>query len=207
MKLNLLTQKLYSYFFECYLGIRTTGFVAPTVQWGVHYTPLPYQAIRRILDRLSLEENDVFVDIGCGKGRVICCACRRPLRRTVGIEVNEELLRLAVANAGKVRHRKAPFEGLAMPAEEYDYPDATVIYLYNPFDRPIMDKVMGRITESYRRSPRDVRVAYANCLHEDSLRQTGWLVKREEWPASLFPGFGCPISFWSSMSNGDLHGS
>ena len=33
----------------------------------------------------NLAPGDVFVDVGCGKGRVVCCAARRPLRRVVGI--------------------------------------------------------------------------------------------------------------------------
>lgn len=199
MRLSTFCQRLDSLFWESYLGIETTGFLASTVPGGVHYTPLPYQVIRRILDRLELSPNDVFVDIGCGKGRVVSCACRRALRKVVGVEVNEVLLQQAIANVARVRNGKSPFEGQAVLAETYDYSDATAIYLYNPFDRPIMEQVFARIGESYRRQPRRLRVAYANCLHEDCLRQTGWLVKREEWSASRFPGFGCPISFWSSV--------
>jgi cyclopropane fatty-acyl-phospholipid synthase-like methyltransferase len=202
MKLNLLTQKVYSFFLESYLGIQTTGYVAPTVKWGVSYAPLPYHIIRRILDHLSMKRDDVFVDIGSGKGRVVCCACRLPLRKVVAIEVNESLLKLAVANSNKLRDRQSPLEALAIPAEEYDYIDATVIYLYNPFDRPTMDKVFARIDESFRRNPRPLRVVYANPKHEEPLRQTGWLVKREEWPATEFPGWGCSISIWSSEVRG-----
>lgn len=207
MNLSLLSQKVRSFISEQYLGIDTTGFVDPTVQWGVHYTPLPYHIIQRILARLALQPHDVFVDIGCGKGRVVCCVCRLSVRRVVGIEVNQELLNQANTNAQRMRQKKSPFEGLALPAEDYDYADATVIYLYNPFDRPIMDKVFARLDDSYHRSPRPLRVAYANCLHEEALRRTGWLVKRDEWPASSFPGFGCPISFWSTEDSGFKDGA
>ena len=198
MKLSLLPQKLYSYFFERYLGIETTGLVGSVIEGGGYYVPLPYLVINQILARLAMGKEDVFVDIGCGKGRVLCCACRKPLRKVVGIEVNESLVKLALANANRVRRKKTEVQVLAMPAEEFDYADTTAIYLYNPFGPPIMDKVFARIDESYRRKPRKLQVAYANCLHEEPLRRTGWLVKREEWPASKFPGFGCPISFWTS---------
>jgi SAM-dependent methyltransferase len=198
MRLNQLSQRAYSFVCERYLGIETTGFVAPTVEFAVHYTPLPYRVLRRIFNQLSLGEQDVFVDIGCGKGRVVCCASRFKISRVVAIEINEELLAQTVQNSAKVRNRKTPVEALAMPAEEYHYQDATVIYLYNPFGRPIMDKVFGRIDESFRKRPRKLRVAYVNCLHEDSLRGTGWLQKVQHWPATDFPGFDCPISFWES---------
>ncbi len=198
VRMKLLPQKLSSYVFERFLRIDTTGAVDPTVQWGVHYTPLPYEVIWRILGWLQLTPRDVFVDIGCGKGRVVCCACRFPVNRVVGVEVNPLLLEKAESNVRKMRRCRSRFEPLLMPAEQYHYDDATAIYLYNPFDKPIMEKVFGRIDASYRRKPRLLRVAYANCLHEEFLQRTGWLKKREEWPASQFPGFGCPISLWSS---------
>ena len=198
MNPSALAQKLHSYCVERYLGIHTTGYAASTVQWGVHYTPLPYRAIRQILDRMSLGADDVFVDIGCGKGRVVCCASRLRLRRVVAIEVNEVLLKSTIENAAAVRGRKTPVESLAVSADDYDYADTTAIYLYNPFGRPVMDKVFAKIDLSFKRKPRKIQVAYANCLHEGAFEPLGWLAKREEWPASKFPGFGCPISFWSS---------
>ena len=200
MNLSLFSQKVRSFVSERYLGIDTTGAVDPTVKWGVHYTPLPYHIISRILTRLELERSDIFVDIGCGKGRVVCCACRLPVRRVVGIEVNQDLLKQADSNVAHMRGPKASFEPIPLPAEAYDYPDATAIYLYNPFDRPIMDQVFQKLTQSYLRNPRRIRVAYANCVHEEPLRQTGWLKKQDEWPAREFPGFGCPISFWGTAN-------
>jgi precorrin-6B methylase 2 len=194
----IIAQRIYSYCIERYLGVQTTGYAAAPGKWGVHYTPIPYQVIHRILKRLSLVSEDVFVDIGCGKGRAVCCACRWPVRKVVAIEANEVLLRAARANADKVRGRKAPVEAMVVPAEAYDYDDATVVYLYNPFGPPIMDRVFERIGKSLERNPRCIRIAYANCVHEQSLQRLGWLVKREEWSAREFPGFGGPISFWDS---------
>jgi hypothetical protein len=200
MKPAEITQKIESYCYERYLGIHTTGYAASAVQGGVHYTPLPYRVIDEILDRLSLGADDVFVDIGCGKGRVVCCARRWLLRRVVAIEVNELPLKATIENAARVRGGKTPVESLAVSADAYDYPDATAIYLYNPFGRPIMDKVFAKVDQSFKRNPRSLQVVYANCLHEGVLRELKWLVKRDEWPSARFPGFGCPISFWSSKA-------
>jgi len=191
-----LSQKIYSFCVEHYLRINTTGFAAPTVKFGVHYTPLPYQIIFQILDRLNLREDDVIVDIGCGKGRVLCCACRRRVLKVVGIEVNEKLVNLAKLNSQCVRGRKAAIEIVLIPAEEYDYSEATALYLYNPFGLPVMELVISRLRESYRQKPRAIKIAYANAKHEDSLKKGHWLVKYDEWPAAKFPGFACPISFW-----------
>src|SRR4051812_7407460 len=98
MNLTLFSQRVYSFWWEHFLRIDTTGQVAPTVKWGVHYTPLPYQVIRRVLERMRPNSNDIFVDIGCGKGRVVCCAARRALTKVIGIEVNETLVEQAREN-------------------------------------------------------------------------------------------------------------
>jgi SAM-dependent methyltransferase len=198
MNLTFFSQRVYSFWWERFLRIDTTGHVAPTVKWGVHYTPLPYQVIRRLLERMQPSSQDTFVDIGCGKGRVLCCAARRPLKKVIGIEVNETLVALARENIRKLRGRRSPVEVVGLGAEQFDYSECTLIYLYNPFDKPIMNLVFDALSETYRRSPRHVMIAYVNCVHEQVLEQTGWLSKLEEWPATMFPAFGCPISFWSS---------
>jgi SAM-dependent methyltransferase len=192
-------QKLHSFAAERYLGIRTTGWTAPINRGGVHYTPLPYQLVFRMLRRAQLGSDDVFIDVGCGKGRVVCCACRYPIRRVVALEVNGRLLAEAMENVSRVKGRKVAVEPVEGPAEEYEFRDASVIYLYNPFDQPTTHQVLGRIRDSYRAHPRHIRIIYANCRHEGALIEGGWLRRCEQWPADRYPGFGYPVSFWESV--------
>src|SRR5262249_16705051 len=123
MQTQILWHKAYSWWYEFYLHIDTRGAVQPLTNEGVHYTPLPYPMIARMLKLLDLTPNDVFVDVGCGKGRVVCCACRLPVKRVVALELNRNLLDQAVENARKVRGRRAPVDPVATSAEEYDYAD------------------------------------------------------------------------------------
>jgi len=141
----------------------------------------------------------VFVDIGCGKGRVVCCVCRFPIKKVVALELNHDLLDQALSNVERMRGRKALIEPVQKTAEDYEYPDATVVYLYNPFNARITDLVMDRLFRSYSQSPRLVRVVYANPVHETAFERHGWLKKYDEWPASEFPVFGYPVSFWRSL--------
>jgi len=83
---------------DAYLGIDTTSQLetrAPTVfRPGTdqkHYESLDYVYLNGILNRLGLMPHDVFYDIGCGAGRVLCLAARRRVRRVVGIECVPEL--------------------------------------------------------------------------------------------------------------------
>lgn len=187
---------------EFRLGIETRGSEAAPNGNGLHYTPLPYPLIWRMLKTLKMGENDVFVDVGCGKGRVTCCACRQPIKKVVAIELNASLLRRATSNADRVRARKSEIEYVWMSAEEYDYAGATVVYLYNPFNADLMGRVMAKVLQSYECAPRTIRIVYANPVHEEILTRAGWLQRLEDWPASDFPVFGYRLSIWGSVEAG-----
>jgi SAM-dependent methyltransferase len=192
-------QKAISFAVERYLRISTAGHVSAVTKGGVHYTPLPYRVTWQILRHLNLQSDDVFVDIGCGKGRVLCCAARTAVGRVVGIEVNDGLAKQARTNLRKLRGRRAPGEVLSMFAENFDYADASVIYLYNPFDETILRKTLARIDQAFKARPRPISVVYANNMYEEPLRELHWLGKQYEWPATDFPSFGYPIGFWRSV--------
>lgn len=185
---------------ERWWRIDTTGRVEATTPEGVHYTPLPYVIIFRILDHLELGPRDVFVDIGSGKGRVLCCAARRRLSRVVGIEPNEDLVRVARGNMSRLRGVRTPVDLVVAMADAYDFADATVVYLYNPFGYSATAQVMETLARSHAANPRRLRVVYANPVHDQAmLEQHRWLKKTVEWPAADFPGFGYPVSFWESL--------
>lgn len=198
-RLKTLFHKLQSVWFEYYFGINTRGAVAPPTAEGVHYTPLPYPMVFKMLKTLELKSNDVFVDIGCGKGRVVCCACRLPIKKVVAIELNPALLEQTVKNVNRTRSRKCPVEPVATSAEQYDYDGTTVIYLYNPFNARLTELVMEKLFVSCSKSPRHLQVVYANPVHEQALRRNNWIEKYREWPASDFPVFGYPVSFWRTL--------
>jgi SAM-dependent methyltransferase len=195
-RLTIPWHKAVSWWFERSLGIETRGMVEPPTAEGVHYTPLPYPMIFRMFEQLALDRDDVFVDIGCGKGRVVCCTCRLPIRKVVGIEMNGTLLDKTRDNLNRLRGKQAPVVLVERSAEDYDYADATIAYLYNPFNERITQLVVDRLFESYTSRTRRMQVVYANPVHEHTLRKHDWLEKHTEWPASAFPVFAYAVSFW-----------
>lgn len=194
-----LLQKVHSFACEKYFGIQTTGRVHSSVPGCGYYSALPYRVTFRILKNLRLTNADVFVDVGCGKGRVVCCACRLPLRRVVGLELNKGLLQEAIENVAAMRGVRSEFEPVAGPAQQYDFRDATVVFFFNPFEQEPMVQVINKLGVSYKTSARRIRIAYANCIYEKPMYAATWLRKCEEWPPNTFPAFGRAISFWESV--------
>jgi SAM-dependent methyltransferase len=191
-------QKLSSVFTERWLGIQTTDRVEALTDEGIHYTPLPYVMITRMFEVLNPGKDDVFLDIGCGKGRVLCCASRLPMKRVIGIEQNGALLEVARKNVDNLRGANAPVDLICTSAETYSYDDATIVYLYNPFNERITHVTIDRLHASIKQKPRRLRIVYANPVHENVFTESGWLQKYAEWPSTAFPGFGYPVSFWEA---------
>ena len=68
------------------------------------YEPSPLLALRRGLRGRELRPDDVFLDLGCGKGRVLVDAVQLPFARVVGVELVPELVEQARANLARVEH-------------------------------------------------------------------------------------------------------
>jgi SAM-dependent methyltransferase len=121
-----------------------------------------YAALELIF-RGRLTSDDVLVDVGCGRGRVLNWWLANGFRhsRIVGLEYDP-----AVAAATKARLAKYPnvtvIQGNAL---DHLPEDATVMYLYNPFERPVVAEFIVKVTERY--SSRGVRLLYSNCRQVD----------------------------------------
>lgn len=141
-------------------GVKTRGFTA-SASFGfspavVHsYEGTPWELIRAAFDALEVDESDVLLDYGCGKGRVLFEARRYPFRRIIGVDIVPELVEVARSNLREdsrchIEHADAA---------DYAIPDdVTIIYLFNPFEGSSLEVVGGRIAESMRRRARPMRV-------------------------------------------------
>lgn len=102
--------RLGNLWWEARLSVRTRGVIDVQHSDAYHYATMSYRTIFQVLDHLQLGPHDSFVDIGCGKGRVLCCAARQSLRRVVGVDLSAELVQQARANAQSLRGRRSAVE-------------------------------------------------------------------------------------------------
>jgi len=144
-----------------------------------NYSAMHYSTIRKVLARLALEPSDVFVDIGSGKGRVLCCAALYPMRAVIGVDLSEELNEQARMNARHARGLRAPIEVHTVLADEFDYSECTVAFLFSPFGPETLRKVLSKIHAD--RGDRPVRIAYANPAHLEVFAEQDWLEQYDFW--------------------------
>jgi SAM-dependent methyltransferase/thiol-disulfide isomerase/thioredoxin/uncharacterized membrane protein YphA (DoxX/SURF4 family) len=142
-----------------------------------HYEPSPLPSLRWGLRRLHPGPEDVLVDFGCGKGRVICEAARRPFARVIGVEISQSLLNAARENVerNRRRFRCQNIDLVNADATDWEIPhDMTVAYLFHPFAGAVFDHVIENIVRSIERNPRRVRLVYAGPVFERNIISTGY---------------------------------
>jgi SAM-dependent methyltransferase len=156
-----------------FVPLRDLGVAAPG---RVPYSSSGPTVLWRALRGLPIGSDDVFVDYGSGKGFVVLqAAVRYPFRKVVGVEISDELTRIARENVARAQHRlKAQVELFVADAENWSLPDeATYVYMYKPFSGQLFETVLGRVLESLDRRPRDLVFIYANPVQEDFVLETG----------------------------------
>lgn len=160
-------------------GVNTSG-VVPTAKLdiseeqrchAVEYTPTMAVKFGSLLSYLPLRyEKYVFVDFGCGKGRVLLIASDFPFHSIVGVELSPSLHSAAGENIARYhsRHKQCfDIDAVCADATAFEFPaEPLVLYFFNPFSDTIMRKVLDNLTRSLQACPRDVVIIYDNPIHE-----------------------------------------
>ncbi len=133
--------------------------------FATRYEPIRDVDFATLLADAGLHYPDyTFVDLGSGKGRAVLLAAALPFRRIVGVEFSPRLDAVARANLEHYTGERncTDIELVCMDAARYDFPEDSplVLYLYNPFERPVMQQVADRLAASHARRPRRMLVLY-----------------------------------------------
>jgi SAM-dependent methyltransferase len=134
---------------------------------GGHWvsSPSPWYILPRALRKVGASDSDVFVDFGCGTGRMIHQAAKRPLKRVIGVEVIPEVAARAqdLVAAERGRYRCQSVEIVTGDVAQFRVPDDLTIAYFGQvqyFSPEEMDAVLRNLIESIDRRPRRVRLIY-----------------------------------------------
>ena len=129
------------------------------------YAPAPWKTLPYVIGLASLPvQGFTFVDIGCGKGKVLLSALQYPFARIAGVEYSPYLCQVAqknVAAARLLRRRCTNVEITCADAVEYPVPEGPVIFFFaNPFTDDLMERMLQNILSSYWTSPRPMYLIF-----------------------------------------------
>ncbi|MDD5130346.1 MAG: RsmD family RNA methyltransferase [Candidatus Omnitrophica bacterium] len=167
--------------FEKQHNIKTDGatFVEDTFSLykdGVMYQPTPYHVLAKIIGYLKPGPEDIFVDFGSGKGRVVFFTALRELKKVIGVEMDKSLVNIANNNLANFKSGKTAIEFINEEAVNFKIKDETIFFMFNPFGSKTLEKVLGNIKRSLLDNPRQIRLAYYAPAHRYLLDNEDWLV-------------------------------
>jgi SAM-dependent methyltransferase len=183
-----------------HFGIDTRGYIELEA-CGIHnaechsYTPASYVGVKLALNlALPTSEDEVFIDFGAGKGRVVIVAATYAFSRVIGVEIASELAAEARENITRARHRLTCTDVTILEADATSYhipPQATVLHFYNPFRGEALSRVVANICKSLQEAPRRATIMFCNADHfEQILRErspipAAWIKSTETIPIPL----------------------
>ena len=138
-----------------FLGELDPEAIGPSLQYATHYEATPVAEAEALIGSSPLTPAQAtFVDLGAGMGRVVLLAARRPFRSVIGVEISPALVEIARENLSTARDPKRIARDVKMvraDAADYAFPRGDlVVYMYNPFRGPVLDRVLTNLTASKR---------------------------------------------------------
>jgi len=187
------------------LGVQTFGYHPETGNpgdddWRVHYTPTPYSDIFRLLKLINLNDDDTFIDFGCGMGRSVFAASLMGAKRSIGVEIVPHLRDKAEENYRGSKLANKNIEFVNENADTYKADKATVIFMFHPFGEPTLRRVIDNI-ERDRTSGSTLRIIYINPIYDHVMAERSWLKQTNRLPAPKSMPISAPryaASLWQS---------
>ena len=150
------------------------------------YVATDYETFNLAMDHLIIRPGeDVFVDFGSGKGRIVLLAAELPFRRIIGVEFSKQLHDVALENlrGALPRLNCKDVELLLADATRWKVPDeATILFFFNPFHGDVLAKVFENIRRSLAEAPRKITIIYVRPekFFEKEIAWQEWLTRKLE---------------------------
>jgi SAM-dependent methyltransferase len=123
---------------------------------------ISYYALSLLFRGETIAEDDVLVDVGCGKGRVInWWLSRRLPNQIVGLELDPDV-------AARTRDRLRGYRNVTIVSGDgiENLPcDGSLFFLFNPFRKSVVNRLRKQILQLPHRNK--IRIFYYNCVHAD----------------------------------------
>jgi predicted RNA methylase len=172
----------------------------------IGYDPVRYPSLWAVLRNVEVNEDDVFVDIGCGRGRAVCVLATHSIKQSIGVEYQPEHAEAARQNAQTLRRRRTSIEILTGDAGTLRYKIGTIFLLNNPFGEQTMKRFLNVLHSSLKDHPRSIRIVYLRPVQEHVFNRQSWL-KRVQSFSIVGERVGHPLRVVEWHSVGDRDGA
>lgn len=162
------------------VGIGDLNGVGENGADAVHYWPTRPVDFHRVLAAVGELDHSqhTFIDIGCGKGRVVLLAAGLPFRKVVGVDFSPALVEQARRNVecytGEVR---TEIELLVGDAAELEFPPGDLLlYLFDPFGPVVLDRMARNLAACWKEHGQRITMIYYSPDYDDIMTAAGFRV-------------------------------
>lgn len=138
-----------------------------------------YSAMPLIFKNIEIKPDDVLVDIGCGKGRVINYWLSQKYKNPIiGLELDPVIAQSTARQFAK----KPNVTIIPGDAVRNVPPEGTIFYFYNPFDEQKVLQFEHRLAEI---TEKPVKIVYYNPQSLQAFANSSWQIKRINFEQDL----------------------
>jgi outer membrane protein assembly factor BamB len=131
----------------CY-DVRDAG--RPKKDSDAVFVPTPMDVVKRMLEFAAVKKSDVVYDLGSGDGRVVIAAAKAFGCRAVGVELDEDLVKAARAQAREAGvEKRVSFRHGDLFEADFSEADVVALYLLPEMNRRLVPK-LGRLRPGAR---------------------------------------------------------
>jgi 16S rRNA G966 N2-methylase RsmD len=164
--------------------IKPVSLEALTIEDGDISKSSPYEALNYYILETLLENfrklfpiENSLIDVGSGKGRVMVVAAHYGFKNITGVDFARELCAVAEKNMNKIKPKfpGTTFHIYCKDILNYEINAGDkVFFLFNPFNKEIMEKFLEKIDRSVKENQRTIYFIYANPQQKEVLLQKGY---------------------------------
>lgn len=126
--------------------------------------------VQLIMENVPINEKDVIVDVGCGVGKMLAMLHSHCMAKIIGVEIDPVIAEIA-------RERTKCMDNIKVITSnildcEAEIAEASIFYLFNPFNENILDSFLTKVETIGRK---DVRVIYSNDVYMEVFNRHHWL--------------------------------
>lgn len=169
---------------ENYYGINSTGISQLNhlrkkgidITHATNYMPAPYRLLEPVFSYLQPLRLTHLLDVGSGKGRVLCVAALSGFKDVTGLELSAKFCKEAEKNLIQFNKRcNFNWRLINNDAFYFEIPDKTdCICIFNPFDEFILEGVINNISISLENHPRELYIIYITPFYREMFFNCGF---------------------------------
>ena len=182
-----------NYFFDLFYNVETQLRNGESSKLNNHYAPTYYSVIKESFRSIKDRNKLTFIDVGCGKGKVLLVASDFGFKEIIGIELSKKLLitcKINLNNYKKLKVKKKSIKLININATKYKITNENVFYFFDPFSKIILDNFLKKILESFKKNKRKIYIIFANPPKQNKLLNSKFkkikIIKRNTYNCIIY---------------------